>query len=127
MQRKTTQRTAIEQVFLAEDRPLGIEDVLRIGRTLVASLNQATVYRNLKLLVDQGWLDQVNHAALGTLYERAGKGHHHHFHCHGCNRVFELPGCSLDQQAAAPEGFVVEKHEIFLFGICPSCAGRQPE
>lgn len=123
MQRKTSQRTAIEQVFLDEDRPLGIDEILRRGRVQVESLNQATVYRNLKLLLDQGWLKQINHPAMGTLYERTGKAHHHHFHCRGCNRVFELPGCSLDQEAAAPEGFVVEDHEIFLFGTCPACAG----
>ena len=122
MKRKTSQRAAIEQVFQAEERPLGIEEILQHGRAMVESLNQATVYRNLKLLVDQGWLQQINHPAMGTLYERTGKGHHHHFHCHDCNRVFELPGCTLNQQAAAPEGFIVEAHEIFLFGVCPSCA-----
>jgi Fur family ferric uptake transcriptional regulator len=122
MKRKTSQRTAIEQVFQAEDRPLGIEEILRQGRSLVETLNQATVYRNLKLLVDRGWLKPVNHPALGTLYERTGKAHHHHFHCHDCNRVFELPGCTLNQEAAAPAGFIVEDHEIFLFGICPACA-----
>lgn len=122
MQRKTTQRAAIEQVFRDEDRPLGIDEILRLGRVQVESLNQATVYRNLKLLLDQGWLNQINHPTLGVLYECSGKAHHHHFHCHGCNRVFELPGCSLNQETAAPAGFIVEAHEIFLFGICPSCA-----
>jgi Fur family transcriptional regulator, ferric uptake regulator len=122
MQRKTSQRAAIEEVFRVADRPLGIEEILQQGRTRVESLNQATVYRNLKLLVEQGWLKPVSHPAMGTLYERAGKGHHHHFHCHDCNRVFELPGCTLNQQTAAPQGFIVEEHDVFLFGVCPSCA-----
>lgn len=122
MQRKTSQRTAIEQVFLSEDRPLGIDEILQHARAQVASLNLATVYRNLKLLLDKGWLTQISHPTLGTLYERSGKGHHHHFYCRGCNRVYELPGCSLNHSAAAPEGFVVEEHAIFLSGICPSCA-----
>jgi Fur family ferric uptake transcriptional regulator len=122
MQRKTSQRAAIEEVFRVADRPLGIEEILRQGRTRVESLNQATVYRNLKLLVEQGWLKPFSHPAMGTLYERTGKGHHHHFHCHDCNRVFELPGCTLNQQTAAPQGFIVEEHDVFLFGVCPSCA-----
>lgn len=122
MQRKTSQRTAIEQVFLNEDRPLAIGEILRLGRTLVESLNQATVYRNLKLLVDGGWLRQINHPTMGPLYERSGKAHHHHFHCRDCNRVFELPGCPLNQEDAAPDGFIVEDHDIFLSGVCPSCA-----
>lgn len=122
MQRKTTQRMAIEHVFLNEDRPLGIDEILRQGRAQVESLNQATVYRNLKLLINRGWLTQINHPVMGTLYERSNKGHHHHFHCRGCNQIFELPGCSLDQEKAAPDGFIVEEHEIYLFGVCPLCA-----
>jgi Fur family ferric uptake transcriptional regulator len=123
MKRKTSQRAAIEQTFRNQDRALGIEEILRNGREVVESLNLATVYRNLKLLVEKGWLKQINHPLLGTLYERTGKAHHHHFHCHACNRVFELPGCALNEGDAAPKGFVVENHEVFLFGICPSCAG----
>ena len=122
MKRKTSQRVAIEQVFANENRPLGIEEILALGRSQVESLNLATVYRNLKLLVDTGRLTQINHPVVGTMYERAGKGHHHHFHCHTCNRVYDLPGCALNEQDAVPKGFVVEDHEIFLFGVCPSCA-----
>ena len=122
MKRKTSQRVAIEQVFQRQDRPLRIDEILSEGRAIVESLNQATVYRNLKLLVDEGWLNQINHPALGTLYERAGKGHHHHFYCRGCNLVFDIPGCALNVDEAAPKGFVVEDHLIYLSGVCPSCS-----
>ena len=54
LRRNTTQRMAIEEVFRQNDRPLGVDEVLAYGRKLVESLNQATVYRNLKLLVDDG-------------------------------------------------------------------------
>ena len=112
---------AIEQVFIQHDRPLGVDEVLAYGRKLVKSLNQATVYRNLNLLVQDGWLKRLTHTSLGTLYERTGKNHHHHFHCRTCNRAFELPGCALRKKNIAPDGFVVEDHEVFLFGVCPSC------
>ncbi len=125
MKRKTTQRKAIEQVFRQHDRPLVIEEILAYGRDMVASLNQATVYRNLKILVDDGWLKRLFHPSLGTLYERAGKGHHHHFLCRQCNRAFDLPGCAFKEDEGVPDGFVVEGHEIFLFGLCPSCGGMK--
>ena len=121
MKRKTSQRAAIEQVFCQLDRPLGIEEILETRRMAVESLNQATVYRNVKLLLENGWLKQVCHPSLGTLYERTGKGHHHHFHCRVCNRVYDLPGCALNEREAAPSGFLVEDHECFLFGVCPAC------
>ncbi len=125
MERKTSQRVAIENIFQRENRPLGVEEILKEGREIVESLNQATVYRNLKLLVEKGTLKPISHPVLGILYERTGRGHHHHFHCRICDRVFELPGCMLSETSAAPEGFVTEKHEVFLFGICPACGQQQ--
>ena len=121
MKRKTTQREAIQDVFSRQDRPLGIEEILVHGRTIVASLNQATVYRNLKVLLEQGWLNQISHPSLGTLYERSGKGHHHHFHCHSCNKLYELSDCPPAIEAMAPKGFQVDSHEIFLSGTCSGC------
>ena len=124
MKRNTTQRMAIEKVFRQHERPLSVDEVLEYGCKIVESLNQSTVYRNLKILTNEGWLERILHPSLGTLYERTGKGHHHHFHCRECKRVFELPGCALKEEDVAPDGFVVEDHEIFLFGICPSCVRK---
>lgn len=126
MRRKTAQRTTIKEVFIEHKRPLTVSEILLYGRRVVTTLNQATVYRNLKILIDDGWLRRISHPSLGTLYERTGKGHHHHFHCRECNRAFELPGCLLKEDKAAPDGFTVEDHEIFLFGICPSCEKSLP-
>jgi Fur family ferric uptake transcriptional regulator len=121
MKRKTNQRNAIEQVFRQQDGPKGIEEILVAARQGVDSLNQSTVYRNLKLLVEKGWLCKISHPVLGTLYERTNKDHHHHFHCRSCNKVYELPGCALKEKEATPQGFMTETHEVFLFGVCAAC------
>jgi Fur family ferric uptake transcriptional regulator len=126
MKRQTSQRLALQEVFRREERPLGVEEILKRGREIVGSLNQATVYRNLKLLQEQGWLRKINHPGLGNLYERTEKEHHHHFHCQMCDRLFELPGCPLDREYAPPPGFVAEGHEVFLFGVCPACDSHNP-
>ena len=120
-QRKTSQRYAIQEVFRQNDRPLGIDEILLAGRRTVGSLNQATVYRNLKLLVEAGWLRRIVQPDLGSLYERAGKEHHHHFQCRSCDRLFELPGCVLNEKKLIPHGFVTDGHEVVLFGLCSSC------
>ncbi len=121
MKRKTNQRTAIQDVFIKIDRPLAIGEILISGRETVRSLNEATVYRNLKLLVETGWLKKINTPELGTLYERAGKEHHHHFQCRSCDRVFEISGCSFKEDSSTPPGFVTESHEVYLFGLCSNC------
>jgi len=121
MNRKTNQRNAIQEVFLNTDRPLAISEILDAGRRAVESLNQATVYRNLKLLVQNGWLRKINTPELGTLYEIAGKEHHHHFQCRSCDRLFEISGCALNELSSTPPGFVTEGHEVYLFGLCANC------
>ena len=121
MRRKTTQRDAIHDVFRLKDRPLGVDEILQTGRQTVESLNQATVYRNLKLLVSKGWLKKIHTPEMGVLYERADKQHHHHFQCRSCDRLFEISGCALNERKSTPPGFVTEGHEVFLFGICSSC------
>ncbi|WP_024335954.1 Fur family transcriptional regulator [Desulfotignum balticum] len=124
MKRQTAQRRAIVQVFKQQDRLLAISEILDYGSRIVPSLNQATVYRNLKQLLEAGWLKQINYPSLGTRYERAHKIHHHHFHCKACNRVMDLPGCALKQEQIVPDGFVVQSHDVFLSGLCDRCAGR---
>lgn len=123
MQRKTAQREAIRNVFSTLSRPLRVDEVLTLARATVESLNLATVYRNLGALVDEGWLRRFDHPGLGALYERAGLGHHHHFHCRVCDRLWDVPGeCGFDDRVRAPSGFRSEGHEIFLYGTCNECS-----
>jgi Fur family ferric uptake transcriptional regulator len=55
-------------------------------------------------------------------YERSGIGHHHHFRCRSCARVFEIHGCPGDLRELTPEGFRLESHDVTLYGQCARCA-----
>lgn len=121
--RKTQQRKAIELVFENAKRPLSIDDVVSQGRAFAPSINQATVYRNLKLLLDDGWLTKIQMPTAGPFYERSDRDHHHHFLCRLCNKAFELMGCLLKSKSPlVPQGFHVEKHDVILYGTCDSCS-----
>lgn len=126
MKRNTSQREAIKAVFEKERRALCIEEVLSGGQHLVKSLNQATVYRNLKLLVDEGWLKKWHHPIRGSMYEPTDLAHHHHFHCRICEHIYEIEGCLLDPSAKTPAGFLTEAHDVFLYGVCPTCRKTVP-
>lgn len=120
--RDTRQRRAIRAAFLAADRPLDPNEVLELAAGEHGGLGIATVYRNIKILLDEGWLTTVELPGEVTHYELAGKAHHHHFHCKSCGKVFELNACLPNVQKLAPPGFRVAGHDLLLYGDCRECS-----
>lgn len=121
MERRTRQRASILQVFQQSPGPLSPQEVLERTREQVPDLGIATVYRNIKAFVENGELQAVPVPGQPDRYEPAGKQHHHHFFCRTCRRAFEMEGCPGSLSSLAPEGFTVEQHEIYLFGLCREC------
>ncbi len=121
IQRETKQRRAIRRVFLESGRPLVPEEVVQGGQRFAATLGIATVYRNVKRLVEEGWLTTVEIPGDPVRYELASRPHHHHFVCRVCGRAFDIHGCPQGIDALAPDGFQVDSHDIVLYGICPAC------
>lgn len=122
LQRKTRQKSAIRDVFIAVDRPLGPQEVLEHAASKIKGLGIATVYRNIKALVEEGWLTPVDLPGDSSRYEVSGKAHHHHFHCRNCGKVFDLPGCPVQVKPNLPAGFVATAHELVLYGRCDVCS-----
>ncbi|MBN2511369.1 MAG: transcriptional repressor [Sedimentisphaerales bacterium] len=122
LDKNTPQRRAIVQVFTTCPQPLRIGEILQKARLIIPSIDQATIYRNLKRLVEQGWLLKITHPLAGTMYERSGKEHHHHFYCRKCHSVFELPGCGVNNKQVVAAGMTVEDHEVFFYGLCHECS-----
>ncbi len=122
MERDTPQRRAIREVLTRAGRPMSPAEVLDAAKALATGLGIATVYRNLKLLTESGWLCSVDLPGETTRYEVSGKPHHHHFLCRECDRAFEVvEHCPGNQRFSAPSGFRVEAHEIVLYGVCATC------
>lgn len=121
-QRDTTQRQVIRRVFEEADRPLSTREVLELARRSHAGIGIATVYRNIRLLQEAGYLAVIRLPGEPPRFERTGKPHHHHFHCRGCGRVVEVPGSDALLAALVPPGFVLEHHDLVLYGRCDECA-----
>ena len=103
------------------ERPLTPDEVLEHGQRIVPSLGLATVYRNVKALVAEGWLSEVELPGGGLRYELAERPHHHHFLCRTCDQAFDVHLCPAEIEELAPESFEVESHELILFGRCEAC------
>ncbi len=126
MARHTAQRQSIQAVFDASDRPLTPNEVHIAAQRVSPALGMATVYRAIKDFLEEKWLVSVTLPGEPARYERAGKQHHHHFHCSNCDRVFEAEGCSLSLQKLVPQGFRLAAHELTLYGLCAGCISFEP-
>lgn len=121
MERNTQQRKAIVHVIDAEKRPLSVQEILDLASSECPGLGIATVYRNVRALVEDNKLIQVEMPGGLVLYEKPGEHHHHHFACTSCQKVFDIFDCGLNLQTILPSGFRLETHEILLSGFCDKC------
>ncbi len=93
--------------------------------------DQATVYRNLHYLEEQGMADSfilhcTEHGTERYYSFRCGEDgtHHHWFHCKSCHRFIDLGDCLYEQQLLRWEqayGFSISDHTFFLTGLCKTC------
>ncbi|MGH0052758.1 MAG: Fur family transcriptional regulator [Sphaerochaetaceae bacterium] len=102
-----------------------------VSKAASLPFDQATIYRNLHYLEEQGYADSfiLHCSEHGTeryysLRNQNGGTHHHWFHCEKCHRFIDLGGCAYQEQMRAWEkqyGFTINDHTFFLTGICASC------
>lgn len=126
VQRGTRQRAAIRAVVTDSSRPLLPLEIQERAQLLVPGLGLATIYRNLKLLVEDGSVRLVELPGAATRFESALHGHHHHFQCRTCERVFDVHQCPGNFAELAPRGFTIESHELTLYGRCADCSPTAP-
>lgn len=121
MKRMTRQREAILASLAQSKDPLSIEELLSLASAKIPQLNMATVYRNIKILLEQGEVTLIEVPGSTPRYETANRGHHHHFHCIKCDKIYDVEGCPGEMKALVPKDFQLIDHSLFLTGYCPPC------
>lgn len=125
--RYSRQRETIYQAVLASRSHPTAEMIHEQLRGELPQLSLGTVYRNLRLLVEEGRLQELG----GPTARFDGvTAPHTHLRCKRCGQVLDLESLpydpALDRMAAAG-GAVIESHSLVFTGLCPECAGKAPE
>lgn len=121
MARSTRQNKAIRHVMALTNRPLLALEIQQKAQKEVPNLGIATVYRNLKQLVEEGVLSVVLLPGDNPRYEMADHPHHHHFVCESCQKVFDVHACPGSFADLLPPDFSVRHHDLTLYGQCNLC------
>ncbi|MBV9057025.1 MAG: transcriptional repressor [Candidatus Eremiobacteraeota bacterium] len=120
--RRTKQRDTLAKILEGSERPLSVAELLEAASERIDGLGVATVYRTVAAMLDAGEIESVDIPGEPTRYERSNKGHHHHFSCERCERVFDLAGCLENLRKMLPPKFQVRSHSVALYGLCAACA-----
>lgn len=126
--RMTDQRRSVALAAAAMPGAFTVDELAEEVRdAFAASIATATVYRAVAAMEAAGSLERVGVREGAALYVYCGaKGHHHHVVCDSCGRVAETT-CPIDVAAVSTDGFVVTRHEVTLYGLCPACASSKAD
>ncbi len=121
----TKARTAVLEILDAAAEPLSAADVALRGD---ATFDQATLYRALHYLEDEGFAESfVLHCrehGVERYYSSCASQHRHWFHCESCHRFIDLGACKIGGIVSGFEnelGIRVTRHTLYLTGVCKSC------
>ena len=119
--RNTPQREIIYKIILSAPGPLTVYDILEIANNDQQKIGIATVYRTIKLFLEEKKIIDVTLPDGQVRYETPPKEHRHHFHCKVCDMVIDIHHCCLHLHKDEVEGHKVDSHEITLIGTCKKC------
>ena len=129
-ERNTPRQRALLEVLEGADRFLSAAELhSRLSAYLVPQglrVGIATVYSQLRRLVQSGTVDTLHGHDGETRYWLPRRGmHHHYLVCRSCDRALEIVADPVEEWAdalGATVGFREITHTLELFGLCDRCA-----
>lgn len=122
--KRSTVRDAVIDAFFQSRGHVSVEELTERARAASPNVSQATVYRTMRLLVDNGFAAERDFGESRARFEPANREHHDHLICTSCGvvREFEQPVIEdLQARVARELGFVIESHKLELYGRCAKC------
>ena len=121
--RVTPQRLAVIDVLRQADRHLLPKEIFIRTKHRIPGVNEATVYRALNFLTEQGFILAAHVGGGKLMYEIAGHDHHHLI-CRNCHCSIQIGHKFLLELYSRLEentGFQINSVHTTFFGLCPEC------
>ena len=126
--RVTPQRLAILQILQEPGRHLTPLEIYQEAQRTIPGLTEATVYRTLNFLSEQG-LILAAHIGSGQLVYESAEHSHHHLICRKCGNNHPIEHDLLKplyEQFLKSTGYQIDTIHATFFGLCPSCQINKP-
>ena len=127
--RITSQRKELLNFFygLSKCKHLSAEELHKKLTEKGIKISLATLYRNLKFLVKQDFIKEIDFGEDHKHYElNVPHRHHHHLICNICGLTIEFEDKNLSKYAVKiakeQNNFEINDYQFKIFGICEKCA-----
>ena len=124
----TTPRLVVLDLLLKENRPLTIDQVLKLSK---GKLAQSTLYRVIGDLSDFGLITEFTTPENTMVIElNSDEGnHHHHIFCKDCGSITDIElnpelEAALESEVGKIEKYrsiSIDSHSLELYGTCDDC------
>lgn len=121
-------RGVIMDILEKATMPLSPLDIFNQAKREGVLLSTASIYRTLEVLTGVELVRLVHTNSNCKGYVIASVGHTHYVVCSSCMRVVEFDGSedisSVTDRVQEQTGFLIQKHLLQLYGLCPECQKR---
>jgi Fur family peroxide stress response transcriptional regulator len=117
----TPQRLAIAEALYSHGH-LSIDSLYQIMVKKFSSISQATIYKNINLMLENGFIQEVKIPESKSVYELT-KTNHSHFVCDKCGEVSDitLDLSDVTQNASQISDFKINRANLVFCGLCEKC------
>mgnify|MGYP002581509610 CR=1 FL=1 len=125
--KRSRQREAILEILCATTSHPTADWIYDKVRERIPNISLGTVYRNLKLLAEEGEIRLRNISGSPERYDHICSNHYH-LRCEQCGKVMdvEMPYmASLDEEVRKRNKYLIKSHDLTFVGLCPECAKKK--
>lgn len=120
--RNTNQRRLIYEVLKSTNIHPTADWIYEQVKREIPNISLGTVYRNLKVLKEEGKIIEINDGKQSRFDARTDK--HFHFKCNSCGGIFDIDredAIVVNKLKLEEIGFTVSDIDVVFTGICYRC------
>ena len=121
--RMTRQRAIVlDELSRTHNHPKA-DEIYQMVRKRLPNISFGTVYRNLRLLQELGFVRELNFGKGFSRFD-ARADNHQHFTCKACGHVLDIDSpveLSASEVLSAGRPIKISEYRLEFYGYCPDC------
>ncbi len=119
----TRQRQLIYEIIMNTDAHMSADEIYQMAKSEMPSIALGTVYRNLRLMVEDKEIRQIASDFGPDRYDR-NMVPHEHLHCENCGKLVDITLGGLKELLEARAEITVLDYQLNIRGLCSACKAK---